>query len=523
MDIQAKGRTADLLVGLALLLLLAHAIVAVAIGLDLYADGGWFDFALMVGKPLKLVWRNYPARFTPYLFEFLPAYGLHRLHVPLSVALGVAHAVRNLAPAASLALCWRILPKDERAMALLPAAYFVLFGLLTWGFPTEVWLLPVFAWPAVLLFLYGPNSWTNAAWGGAAVIGTLFSHEAAIPLIPLLALAGALRWRDCPPRNAIVAILASAGGLIAWVIAKLTVEPDPIISYSVGYNAYQFFGVGALVGHQALSKYALILLTAALAFLAAGAWRRLTAPALAVLAAIGLWVVLRDFGVASMARYQVRSICLLALMGMIVALLAARQWPRLAASVPIPRPLRPFLIATALLMAGVIVEQDVRFALAWAHFDRVLTAAVNCDDRPAAACRPGGVIDLPAADVTSPGAWSWGAPFLAIVRSRNLQTSQMVRDHPGAGQPIQRGARARMVFSACKAIQGVVGPRLACRLEPFAALPPAPYFMPLSCADAQALTVDARRPPAMQALTQVVCSTPVWTGDPRTRIPFFLK
>lgn len=492
----------------ALGLLVLHAVLAVVIDINMYADGAWFEFALAVGKPFHLVWRNYPTRLTPYLLEFLPAYGLSRAHVPLWLSLGVGHAIWQMAPALSLGACRALLPRAERAAALLPAVYFVLFGLLTWGFPTEVWLVAAFAWPAVLLYLHGPNTVGNAAAAGACVLGAVFSHEATVPLIPFFLLAGVVRVKDRPPLNAIGAVIAVGVSLGLWALAKLLIKPDAIIALSVGDNATRFFGWGALVGHQALTKYAAIALLAAAALGFAMLGRRLAIVAAGLLAIAGLAVVGWDLGVAGPARYQVRSICVLALAVLIALAIARRQWRELGTPLATPTP--RLVLATALtLLAGVVIEQNARFTLAWVRYDRALSAAVNCS-----ACKPGGMIDLPPEILHSPAAWSWGASFQSILRAKDLEAARVVRDDPDGGQPIQRGARARMVFAACGLARDIAAPRLACRLKPMPPVLPVPRFMPLGCDDAGRLSLDNARPRALQILSQRVCETPAWHPPP---------
>jgi hypothetical protein len=482
-------------IGAALVILTVHALVSVLIDLNAYADGAWFDFALRVGKPFQLVWRNYPTRITPYLLEFASAYGLMRAHVPADMALGAGHAVWCLAPVASLYACWKIAPAGKRIAALPPAAYFVFFGLLTWGFPTEIWLVAVFAWPAALLLLYGANTTANGLTVGALVIAMLFSHEAALVLVPLFLLAGWTRRYCRPPRIAFASVLSVAVGLALWLLVRQLVRPDPVIAMSVGFNARHFFGLAALTGHPALAKYAIIACAAVVLANLAVSWPRLRLLALGVLLIWGLLIGLQDAGLAGAARYQVRSVCLLALGGLILLSVAHRRWGLPRFLVVHARIWVLFAALAAGLMAAVVIDQNTRFALAWRRYDQALSAVVN---------RPGGETDLPPSLAASPAAWAWGAPFRSILLAHDPQSATVVRDNPTAGEPIRSGLRIRLLTGACAVARLGLDRSMDCSVKP-APAPPAARFMPLSCIDAQALTLDGGRPANLQVLTRMVC------------------
>jgi hypothetical protein len=82
---------------------------------------------------------------TPYLLEFLPAQALLHLGAPLAMARALAHALRELAPAVALLTCWQITRRRDPAATIAPTVYFIGFALMTWGSPTEIWLVGAFA------------------------------------------------------------------------------------------------------------------------------------------------------------------------------------------------------------------------------------------------------------------------------------------------------------------------------------------------------------------------------------------
>jgi hypothetical protein len=491
-----RGARAVAALGLALLLL--HAAVAVAIGLDAYADGSWFDFAALAGEPWRLVWHNYPTRITAYLVRYAPAYGLLRAHMRPDLALGAGHALWQLAPVVSAAACYRLLPRGMKLAALAPTAYFLLLGLLTWGFPTETWLAAAFAWPSAILLLYGRDTVGHALLGGALLTAAVFSHETALLLIPLFLLIGVWRLREGARRSALGAILASIVSVSLWLVAKRLLPPDPIIAQGLRGNAAGFFGLAAFVDHPALKKDMLIAAVAVLALGAAGLKRSWALPAIGMLLLLGLFIVTLDFGVAGAARYQVRSVAALGLAaGIAVVLLDKAMDSALQAQLRRRGPMRTVLGVAAVLMVLAAGWENLRFASAWVRYDRAASALINCPD---AACDT--LITLPAAISHSPAGWAWAAPFYSILASRDLETSSLVRDDVLAGQPIQPGTLVGARRGVCGLFQG---PEVCARALPKPAAQVPPLFMPLSCRDATALRVAGRRPQAVRSLAHLVC------------------
>jgi len=485
-------------VGLGLAVLLVHTAVAVAIDLDAYADGAWFDFAARVGEPLHLVWRNYPTRITAYLVRYAPAFWLIRVQAPPALALAAGHALWQLAPAASLAACWRAAPAGAKAAVLFPAGYFLLLGPLTWGFPTETWLGAAFAWPAAMVLLYGRDTVASALLGGLLLLGAVFSHETALLLLPLFVLAGALRWRQGARRVALGAVAGAALAGALWLGARLAFRPDPIIADSLRGNAASFFGMAALIDHPALKKDLLIALAAGLALAVGAMGPALRRPALVLGLLLGLAVLALDFGVAGATRYQVRSVAALGLAGGIALLLADRAWDG-ALRLWWARPaVLPVLLGAVALMAAATGWENARFAVAWVRYDRAASAAVNCPAGGGPCHAP--VIDLDPAITHGPAGWAWAAPFYSVLVSRDLETSSIARDDVLAGQPIQGGTWARVRRGLCVAAGRCAGPAPAPVVQRGA-----PSFIPLSCADARALTIDGRRPRAIRALAGLAC------------------
>lgn len=448
---------ADRLVLAAAFVLLVHGAVALGLGLGAYADGAWFDFALAVGRPFALVWRNYPERLTHYLFEYLPAYGLLRLNASPAAALLLAHTLWFFAPLGSLLLCRSLIPAERRALALAPAAYFVLAALLTWGFPTETWLMAAFAWPAFFALAYGRGR-VAAVLAAIMTVAVPLSYEAGLLVLPLLVWAGLGRadHRAGPMRAAI--LVATGLALAALAAAALDLKPSPQIAADLKSNGSAFFSLIWIVWDPAVRKEVAICVLAVGAGLTARFAPRLRGPVMALLLLAGVVVVLGDAGKGVEARYRARTLCLLLLLTAMAATLWLRRRPHWRLSgVP-----SEFVLAAAVLMTAAMTAENMRFALAWRDYERAVAETTACRENDSG-CSPGAVVSLAPSQADGPAGWPWGLPFRSILAAPDLPKARLLRDAPGA-------------------------------------------HMPLSCDDAKAVAWAGTRPPALLALTRLACA-----------------
>jgi hypothetical protein len=440
-------------------LLAIHALAALVFRVGPYADGAWFDFALAVGRPFALVWRNYPARLTHYLIQYLPAQLLLRAGAPLGAALFLAHAIWQFAPLASLWLCWRLPPPHTRALALAPAGYFVLAGLLTWAFPTEIWMLAAFAWPAFFALAYGRGRGA-AALGAVLSIGVLLSYEAGVVLLPLLLWAAFGRKDEDgrPMRRAVM--IGAVAGLAILGAAMALMKPSPQIAADLKSNAAMLLNPFAALTAPAVRKEALLVLLGLVLAPAASGPPWLRPVALGVLVAAGLLVALANFGDFAVSHYLARSVCL----GVLALAMLAMLWLRFRPPASPPSmALRRMILAAAVLMAAAVTVENLRFALVWRDHVQAIVAATDCARAPTP-CTPGNVVGLPAAQDRSTARWGWGLPFRSLMLAPDLRQARLVRD----GQN---------------------------------------YASPLDCASAKGLTWQGQRPPALQSLAAGICGT----------------
>ena len=93
-------------------------------------------------------------------------------------------------PLLSLLSCFGIATKYRMdSIAVWPALWFVFFGFLSFGFPTEVWVMQAVYWPTLLLALLSFYSWPAIIMLSILFDALAFSHEAMLLLLPALGAA----------------------------------------------------------------------------------------------------------------------------------------------------------------------------------------------------------------------------------------------------------------------------------------------------------------------------------------------
>jgi hypothetical protein len=145
----------------------------------LYADGGWFVFALATGNPWVLKWQAIAARFTTYaltVWPVLQASWLFHLD-PMQIALAnglLFYGIQLVLISWAYWLAWRTDPR----LLIFPLTQTLLVSLLGWGFPSELLIGTGFLW--IILFTALKNQGPTIPFliGFAAL---LFSHELAFP------------------------------------------------------------------------------------------------------------------------------------------------------------------------------------------------------------------------------------------------------------------------------------------------------------------------------------------------------
>lgn len=160
----------------------------------LYADGGWFVFALSTGNPWILKWHDIAARFTTYALTVWPVLKFSQAFNLAPTEIAVANCLQfyGLQVVLTLWAYWLARQVNSRFLVF-PVTQTVLFSLLGWGFPSELLLGPGILW--IILFVAVKNRGPTLVFlaGFAALV---FTHELALPAAMVAGmLALYLQWQ----------------------------------------------------------------------------------------------------------------------------------------------------------------------------------------------------------------------------------------------------------------------------------------------------------------------------------------
>jgi hypothetical protein len=396
------------LLALALLLALAVAgglsVVAWTTGLMLYADGALFSFIIGVGDAWGLVWHIMPARIAVYLLTVLPAETAHRWGLSAMAAMRLYQALFVGFPFFGLAACRALVPRDLRWLLLFPALSILALAISALGYPSETLLTLAGFWPALFGLRYADGRLRSA---GLAVFFTaifLFSHPGMVFALPLLPIAGFLRWRECPDRP-VRRTLALQAGAIATLLAlwswRLAVEMrDPGIVQS-GRHMWSLDGLRDVIALQP----AIAIVVLYLGLWALLGWRRdrlvlwavPTFPSIAL-----LFALLHTETVTPESHYYVRT----ALVFILPTLGGLALWRGRSA---------PQGVTTLAMIAALAATQllhNLSFLQAWIDYRDSVVASVTAEP---ARVVPLAHVQAQRSVPNAPSiAWSWGEPYLSL-------------------------------------------------------------------------------------------------------------
>ena len=407
---------------LALVGLLFASLVAYAVHANylLFADGGFFAFALSVDAPWELVWRQFPSRTGALaLTQAVPWLLAH--HGATSTVVSLVYQVNFLAiPLLAVGATW-LLTRHPAWTAWSAFASVVLsFPLM--GFPSEVYvagalLTPIAAWIA--------DGGTSKGRGLAAVllaVTFIFSHEGAVLCLPMLLYSLHRQRSQDPARSgllvamALVLLMATA----SMLVVKLFVEPsNPHVAQAIAKNTKTVFQIATL--KRPLADFSVIAVL--FVILSWRLKRTATKNIVGIASALALAVV---FGLALVFdaprdRYDCRTV-MVWLMPLLALLYTFR--PAFTSDV---------LKATVVVFLGLAVVH-AKSIHGWDQYQKVLAAhapaqsGLSGDEwkRELQARHPGLVGYY----------WSWAAPYASIMAADAPQDVRLLMDRAGWYAPM---------------------------------------------------------------------------------------
>ncbi|MBN3767173.1 hypothetical protein [Burkholderia sp. Ac-20365] len=210
--------------GLAILTICAEIIIVVIFAKEnvmLYADGGWFVFALSTGNPWVLKWHYIAARFTTYALTVWPVLKFSQAFSLTPAEIAVVNCVQfyGIQVALTIWAYWLARKVNPRYLVF-PVTQTVLFSLQAWGFPSELLLGPGILWVILLLAVRDQGVSALFLTGFAALV---FTHELALPTALIAGVfALYLQWRrDNYSARFWLAIILMTATILAFFVVRM--------------------------------------------------------------------------------------------------------------------------------------------------------------------------------------------------------------------------------------------------------------------------------------------------------------
>jgi len=421
--------------------------VAILVGthtsrVQLFADGGFFAFAILSGDPWGVTFANIPARASAYALTVLPPLGLARLGHP-EAAITLYGGLMGALPAAGLLATFAISGRTRLlffcSLSTIVVVPYVAF------FPSEMLVTHALFWPLLAAMVTRPSSKTGLA--ATLMPAMAFSHEGGVVLLVLM-----LTFMVASKRANRSVMLIGVLTLIAWLGVKLFVPLPHLPTQQVlSRNSLMVLnplGIIRPVSVAITTAFGVFLLALARSGNDFPSTPRLIGlvliallPLVPLIAFSEVLLVGRFDGML-VGRYNFRSLILFAL-SLFMFILTLRALPVQVLPAWLARAMnwRPFeaqrlrnaVFGLMLVSMGGHFAEGGRFLWAWSDFSRQLTAIARGGPAPL----PAGYDRLdagpaqPVMRLEDPGrawssSWAWADPFLSVVLAMPLPASALV-------------------------------------------------------------------------------------------------
>lgn len=398
---------------------------------QLFADGGFFAFAILSGDPWGVSFANIPARASAYVLTILPPLGIARLGYP-EAAITLYGGLMGALPAAGLIATCAISGRTRLlffcSLSTIVVVPYVVF------FPSEMLVTHALFWPLLAAVTARPSPRTGLV---AVLMPALaFSHEGGVVLLALT-VAYLMASRRMNRSLSLIAVLT----LIAWLGVKFFVPGPHLPTQAVlSRNSLMVLNPLGIIRPASVAiatSFCVFLLALSRSGEAPPSTRRLIGLALIALLPVAPIVAFSEVLLVErydgmlVGRYNFRSLMLVAL-SLFMLILMLRALPKQALPAWLVRWMdwRPFPVQRfrdavfglmLVSMGGHLIEGG-RFLWAWSEFSHQLTAIA----RGAPAPIPSGYDRLdagpaqPIPRLEHPGrawstSWTWADPFLSVV------------------------------------------------------------------------------------------------------------
>ena len=408
-------------------------------GLQMYADGSLFSYAVAVQDAWAFHCHNIAGRLSVYFLVVAPAEAYVRLTGDPQGGVAFYGFLFFLTQAAGLAATLAADRSRGRIIFAYACASTACLCPMVFGFPTEVWVMHALFWPSLATCLYARRS----AGGFMVMFGLLvalaFTHASALIAGWAIVLTLALRERP-NPRFQQVSHLGLVVVLI-WVIVKATLRPDDYVADVMMRAALHVFDLSIFTG-----PFMLLLMGALAAYLVAFAIFRRFDPERANLYALSLttaalavyWLGF-DEALHAANRYYMRTPVLMAIpvLGVLAGAQALFADGELNPAIPLlPRLLAALTSETAARMAlgaiavviSVHVIETTKFISAWSHYQAAVRTLAAGNFSDPALGDPRFVSSERISPQLNRLSWMSTTHFLSVLLAPNLKPARLVVD-----------------------------------------------------------------------------------------------
>lgn len=372
-----------LVIGTGLVWSVAFVAVALGYGLELYADGAMFSYAVAAQDVWAFHWHNISGRMSVFFLTLLPAEAYVELTGNARAGVVVYGLLFYLAPLAGLIGTFAADRSRGRIIFAYACCSTALLCPLIFGFPTEMWLAHAVFWPALAVSHYAKRTTIGTALAFVMMLTLAFTHEGALVLAITIVATLALRGlRDATFLRAaaiLIVVLAMAAA------TKILLRPDEYYAGVFLRAALHFFdftifqvAIVALL-FAVLAGYGILFLVLS----------RLAVDRACLYAAVLVAIVLAtywlrfDHAIHASSRYYLRTVLVIVTpaFGAVAALSAMSRDGRLAYSPSLTRAMTTLrdraalpLAAIFILLALVHVVETGKFVAAWRDYRAAVMA-----------------------------------------------------------------------------------------------------------------------------------------------------
>jgi len=295
---------------------LLFVLLGLRYGLQMYADGSLFSYAVAVRDAWAFHCHNISGRLAVYLFAFAPAEAYVELAGDPAGGVALYGFLFFILQFLGLAATFVADRSPNRFLFCYASASTACLCPLVFGFPTEVWMTHALFWPTLAVAHFArPSARGNLAVFLCMLALALTHAGAQISLVAILMTLSLRGFRDARFRRA-----AGAFALVVliWALVKLTLRPDDYTAAVLGRAALHVFDISILTGPLMRLIAGALLAYAALFWLFSHANARL-APlyaAAATAAILALYWQRFDDALHATNRYYLRTVLLLATPGL---------------------------------------------------------------------------------------------------------------------------------------------------------------------------------------------------------------